>query len=291
VSRLYQTTDYKLAIVRELQARGLYHRDLARALGRSDGWLSLALRGDRPLPPSLVDAVAAFLGLDAEETAYLGALVELASQSPRARRAAWVTVAAIQRQRAAADLTEDVAAAFASWYVAAIAELARCDGFRPDPQWIARTLHPPICAEQAEEALTRLIRLGLLLPDEVGGLRPGPETWSQSDLPEGPISEAAATLHRSAMQLGQDAIEAFRFNERHHSSMVLAIPEARFAAVQGLLRELERQLALEASDEPGAAPPNRVYLFGLQLFPVSLYTDAEPWVRSPPEAEDEDGET
>jgi uncharacterized protein (TIGR02147 family) len=276
VSRLYQTTDYKQAIARELQARRLYHRDLARALDRSEGWLSLALRGDRPLPASLVDQVASFLGLDPEETAYLGALVELASPSPRARRVAWATVAAIQRQRAAADLTEDVAAAFASWYVAAIAELARCEGFRPDPQWIARTLEPSITEQQAEAALTRLIRLGLLLPDEVGGLRPGPETWSPSDLPEGPISEAAAALHRSALRLGHDAIEVFRFNERHHSSMVLAIPESRFAAVQGRLRELERQLAQEASqDEPGPAP-NRVFLFGLQLFPVSRYTDADP---------------
>ncbi|MEZ4235630.1 MAG: DUF4423 domain-containing protein [Myxococcota bacterium] len=271
---IYETTDWRAAVLGLLRQRGLLRRDLAQALDRSTSWLSLALRGDRELVPEHLEPMVALFRLDPEEAAYLSALVDLTERSPRARRAAWAAVSAIQRQRAAADVPVEVVAAFAHWHVAAIAELARCDGFRADPVWISRTLQPRIGVAAAQEALTRLIRLGLLVPDDEGGLEAGPRTWSPSDLPEGPVSEAAAVLHDSVLELGRSALRAFRFNERHHASLVLALSEARLGNVQALLRELERQLVVAA--EEGSAAPNRLYLLGLQIFPISLYTDADP---------------
>jgi uncharacterized protein (TIGR02147 family) len=274
MSRMYQTTDYRKAISAELEARQLLRRELAQALGRSESWLSLMFKGERPLDPELVEGVAGFLALDLEETAYLGALVDLENRSPRARRAAWATIHTIQRQRAATHLSEDIVTIYASWYTMAIGELARCEDFRPDPTWIAATLQPPITVEQAEEALTRLVRLGMLVPDERGGLRQSEvDGWSPTDLPPGPISEACARFHEDALRLAQQAVRGARHNERHVSGLVLAIPEGRYKAVVTALRELERHLVLEA--EQDEAQPNRVYVLGMQIFPVSLYSDSE----------------
>lgn len=270
---LYDATDYRRAITATLAARGLLQRSLAQALERSEGWLSLVLSGQRVLDPDLVDGIAAFLGFDPDRSLYFSALVDLDSRSPRTKRAAWSTVQATQRQRSAAQFTEDIARAYASWYVAAITELARCDGFRADPAWIASTLQPQVSVAEAEAALMLLVRLGQLVPDDEGGLRPGSEIWSASELPPGPISEAIARLHRDALGIAVDAIDTARYNERHNGTVIFAISEERYAAFLAQLRELERQL-VSAATEPGD-DPNRVYLLSLQLFPVSGYTDTE----------------
>jgi uncharacterized protein (TIGR02147 family) len=269
------TTDYRRALTAAIAHRGLLQRDVARELGRSEGWLSNILSGKRKLDPAQVAGLAAVLRLDDEGTRYLAALVDLESPSERVRSSAWATVEATQRQRASAQFTEDVARALAHWHVGAIAELARCEGFRADPVWIGATLEPPISATEAEAAMTLLVRLGLLVPDGAGGLRAGKPTWSPSDLPPGPVSDSAANLHRDALRLAADALHGARYNERHHATVTLAIPEARLPAFLARLRELERQM-LSTEGEASAEVPNRVYLLGLQLFPVSRYTDADP---------------
>jgi uncharacterized protein (TIGR02147 family) len=177
-----------------------------------------------------------------------------------------------------------VSAVYASWYNAAIAELARCEDFRPDPAWIAAMLYPPVTVEQAEEALTRLVRLGVLVPDGDGGLRQsGEKTLSPSDLPPGPMSEAFAHFHEDSLALAQQAVRGVRYNERHMAGAVLAIPEEKYQSVLATLREIEWQLVQAASEYKGT--PNRVYLIGMHIFPVSLYTDSEP-SEPPPSEED-----
>lgn len=272
---MYQTTDFRRVIIMELEARGLLRRDLAQAIGRSEAWVSLMLKG-RPLDPELTEPIAAFFGFDAEQTRYFGALVDIENPSPRARQAAWATVQATQQQQQSAEqFTEDVASAYGCWYVQAIGELARCEGFRADPTWIASVLQPQITIEQAAEALTRLVRIGVLVPDEQGGLQAsGKDAWSPTMLPRGIISEAAARYHTDAAALSQQALRAARNNERHHGGMVFAISEDQYPAVEAALHELERHLVLAAQQAPGT--PNRVYLLGLQLFPISQFTDCEP---------------
>ncbi len=196
----FDTTDYRQFLTRALERRGLQQQDLAREVGRTGGWLSLVLSGQRNLDPALVDDLVRALRLSDEEATYFAALVDLESRSPRARRTAWATVQATQRHHATAAFHEDVARAYAHWYIRAVAELAACEGFRPEPRWIARTLEPPITVDQAEEALRALLRLGMLVPDDAGGLRPGQElTWSPSDLPEGEISRAGTEAHLGSL--------------------------------------------------------------------------------------------
>ena len=275
MSYLYETTDFRKVMARALSERGIKHRDFARALSRSDAWLSLVLAGRRRFDPELTETVAQQLGLDPDASAYFAALVDLDNPSARARSAAWATVHATQRQRSAATFSEDVAALFSRWYVAAIEELARCAEFRAEPRWIAGVLVPAISVEQAEEALTLLVRLGRLRPDERGSLSPNDQhTWSPSDLPQGPISDAVILFHRDALRLADAAIAGARFNERHLSGMVFALSETHQQKIIAMLRDLERQIALAAL-EGQQAGASRVYLLGVQLFPVSLYTDSE----------------
>jgi len=273
---LLGTTDWRRFVLDALAAEGRPQRELAKTIGKSPPWMSLVLNGFRELSPADAPPIPSFFGLDEEESAYFCALVELDSPSPRARRAAWATVQATQRHRAAEGLRREVALAYSRWYMPAILELASCEGFRAQPDWIADALNPPIPVEQAAEALTTLLRLGLLLPHESGTLvAADSERWSPPELPPGEISEAIASLHEAVLALASRSIRASRYNERHLSSVFVSIPEARYERVVARLRELEREVALLAAEAETGETPNRVYHLGMQFFPVSDFTDSD----------------
>lgn len=267
----YDATDWRRFFAVRTQQLGLRRKAVAREVGKSQSWLSQVLSG-RQLDPEVVPALIAVLRLDEEGAEYFEALVDLENGSARARRAASGLVAAKQRQRAARGLAREEALAFSRWYVAAVLELARCDGFRPDASWIARTLSPPITVAQAADAMGRLIGLGMLVPDESGRWQ-AHELWSASELPVGEVSRAASRTHRQTIGFALGALAAVRENERHVTGTTAAISEEHYAVVVARLRDLERQIVACAIDDPG--PRNRVYHLGIQWFPLSDYTDVE----------------
>lgn len=272
---LFDTTDYRRFLLQALERLGKTQRDLAKDVGRTSGWLSLVLSRQRSLDPNLVADLGRSLELSEAEANYFAALVDLESRSPRARRTAWATVQATQRHHREAELHADVAHAFSHWYVQAIAELAACEGFRADPAWLADTLNPPITVQQAEDAVATLLRLGMLVPDEDGGLRQGKDLhWSPTDLPAGEISRAVTRAHMETLGIAQHALQTLWQNERHVSGTTMALTEAQYPQLVSRLHELERELVLMV-EGPREEAPNRVYHLGITLVPVTGYTDSE----------------
>jgi uncharacterized protein (TIGR02147 family) len=269
---LFDTTDYRRFLQEALRRRGLQQQDLAKALDRAPSTISLALSGLRPLDPKLVDAIASFLELDAEQTAYFAALVDIDSKSPRAQRNAWATVQATQRHRAEAGLAPGVAEAARRWYFPVVVELADCDGFRPDPAWIAGTVSPPITVAEAEGALTTAIALGVLAPNEEGRLTASTEVrWTEPDV-VGEEASQVTEFHRAGFALAAGCLDRSHPNERHVSTAVFRITEEQFERIRARLRELEREIVLMAAGP--TEPADRVYQLGVQLFPVTLFSDS-----------------
>jgi uncharacterized protein (TIGR02147 family) len=271
---LLDTTDWRSLVKLRLQERGGLRRELAQRLGRSEGWLSLVLSGARSLDPELVPPLVSALELDAETAAYFAALVDLQNPSERARRTAFAAVQAKQRQRASPELRQEGLVAISRWYIPVILELASCEGFRMDPAWVAAILCPPIPEAEAQEALTALVRLGLLVLDAAGAVVVAQDIIFPSVVPGGEQSEIAASLHRRTMELGAEAFQTARNSERHHGTISMALSEAQFERIKARLREVEQELVLLASEDTGSQ--DRVYQLQFQLFPLSLYTDSVP---------------
>jgi uncharacterized protein (TIGR02147 family) len=269
---LLDTTDWRSLVKLRLQQRGGLQRELAQKVGRSGGWLSQVLSG-RDLDPELVPQLAAALELDAETSEYLAALVDLHNTSDRAKRTAFAAVQAKQRQRASPELREEVMVAISRWYVPGILELASCEGFRMEPAWIGAILSPPVPEAEVQEALTALVRLGVLVLDEAGSVV-ARDVITPSVLPRGEKSDLAASLHRRTMELAAESLQTAHNSERHHGTMSLALSEEHFERIKARLREVEQELALLASQDPG--PKDRVYQLQFQLFPLTLFTDVIP---------------
>jgi uncharacterized protein (TIGR02147 family) len=106
------------------------------------------------------------LGLDEDDARCFAALVDREHGATlSARRRANAALAAARAFHAARRLDDLTCRLFGEWYLQAIAELARCEGFRPDPEWIADVLRPRIAPADAESAIDTLCELGLLVRD------------------------------------------------------------------------------------------------------------------------------
>ena len=246
--------------------------ELGRHLERARSWVSAMLSGTRRLKPSLAPKVADFLNLDDEDRAFFLALVDLEEGgSEHGRRQALSIIRSMAILRSMEERRQDQLYAIEKWYVACVLELAKCEGFRPDPRWIARTLNPPITVIQATQAVTLLIRLGLL---DVEG-RASPDAtlplFTALDVPERG-REAARRFHRDTMGLAGGASDRFYEGERHLGSGCFAVSEQDFDEIRERFREAYIQVIADVSASRGT--PNRVYAFAVGLFPMSDYTDS-----------------
>jgi uncharacterized protein (TIGR02147 family) len=241
--------------------------DLAREAKCSKSLLSQIFAGERDLRPHRAGTFARALGLGADEARYFEDLVVAEhGASLGVRRAAKARVLAARRFRSGQRISDPQARLFSRWYLPAIAELARCPGFRADPAWIAASLVPAISEIEAEEALATLQELGFLVPTPEGGLAPASPTWSTgSEVDEDAVAAALRAHHVSVLQLAARALTEVPPDRRQYDTLTLVTSPAA-------IPELKRRVAafqMELIEICERYPPEMVAHVGLQFFPLS----------------------
>lgn len=145
------------------------------------------------------------------------------------------------------------------WYHYAILSLAEIRGFRGESRWLAHRLG--IGSEQAEAALLRLERMGMLVRDSLGRLKPsGNYFMSPDEVPDCAIREA----HREGLDLARNSLEQDSLSERDFISMTLAIDPKKLDGAKKLIRKFRDGMSryLTQGDKQS------VYRFCVQLFPL-----------------------
>ena len=241
------------------------HRAFMRKAGISSPSLLLSvMEGKRNLTSVTALAFCKALGLNGEEQNFFLALIELAqAESLEERNRAWENVRAVRRFREARVLEGAAVEYLSCWYYPAIRELAACEGFSSNPEWIAATLFPKITVAQAQQALDVLQTLGLL---KVEGDHLIPAEASVIT-PHEVAGMAAMNYHLGMIARASDALTQSHHTRRHYCAVTVAIPEALLPKLkQELDRFQERLLDLCDSAE---SPRQRVYQLNMQLFPLS----------------------
>lgn len=265
--------DYRGFLREAMKQRGLTQRSLAEAMGRSESWVSQMLNQGRPLKTKDADQVAQILHLGEEDRLRFLATVEVQEgESQLNRDRAMAMLVSMDKAEEAEDLTEEHLYALSEWHVGGILELARCEGYRPDPRWIAATLRPQISIEKAKKTLQALIRLGRLGRDGFPAKRIV-QLQTKRTIPRGRLGEAARKFHRRSRELSLATVDDFRHTERLTLASCIAMSEEGFATFRKRVEELLNQMLVEGTYQTDE--PNRVYLFTADLFPVSLFSDTE----------------
>lgn len=253
------------------RGRGFSYRVFARrAALRSPNYMKLVIDGERSLTPEMAARFARACGLDGEAAEYFVDLVGFnQARAGAERNARYAKLTGFRRYRSAHKLELAQDEYHSRWYLPAIRELAARSDFREDPEWIARTLQPPITPRRAKSALRTLQRLGLLVRDSRGRLQQaevlvstGPETASMrvANYHHTMIAQAAASIHGIAQ------------TQRDISSLTLCVGADGFQRLKQRVQRFRRELLEMSALEDD---PEQVVQVNFQIFPLSAGRDEE----------------
>jgi plasmid maintenance system antidote protein VapI len=227
-------------------------RAFARSVGCDFSTLAKILKGQRSVGPGRISRFGRRLGLSPE------VIAQYQRTAPVPGRPA----AGAAQKKDFVQLAEDSFAVISDWYHYAILELMCVRGFKRDPVWIGNALG--IAPEEAEAAVGRLVRVGLLeitsrgqWLDRSGGY--------VTTVGAAPTAEAFRRLQRQVLGQAAEALDNVPVERRDQSSVTMAVdvgklPEAR-KRIQKFRRELGAFLA--------KGPNQDVYTLSISLFPVT----------------------
>jgi uncharacterized protein (TIGR02147 family) len=236
------------------------HRFVNQRMGaKSAGWFADIIAGRQRLKARHVSPLAAIFRLDSQEKEFLRVLVDLETaddtESKTEAYAKWLELKGIAQE----TLDKDRFKYFDRWYYPAMRELLLLKPFdtaRGDYAALGASLHPPISAREAKDAVKTLSRLGLFNPGA-----PAPVL----------VKRAGRTPHwrkllTAYMELALPAMEKFGKDERDFSAVVLSLSPEGLKVAAEEIAALRRRLLAIAERDTGA---KRVYQGLIQLFPLS----------------------
>lgn len=245
----------------------------ARKLGMTAGALSLILSGRRGVSEALTRKICDALMLDPlERSQVLGGFHDR-------RRATQVGSAASGEMGPGyLQLTADQFHVASDWYYFGILSLTETEAFRNDPAWIAQRL--AITPQDAQVALDRLKRLGMLIEDQYGRLKRGAAHYRTSD---DVASVSARKAHFQNLDLARQSLERDPVDKRDFTCLTLPLDPRHLGRAKELIRKFQVELdaELEALNQGHAT---EVYRLGMHFYPLShvpLPPAKKPRERSP----------
>jgi uncharacterized protein (TIGR02147 family) len=235
-------------------------RAFARDLTLSPSLVSQMLRAQKPVTHETGRVLKRRLRLPPHRAALLSVLLadsEAASESSE--------TAADLGAELPHPIREDVFQAVRRWHYGAIVCLSDLPDFDPSPAAIGRRLG--ISALEAEVAVDRLLRLGLLTRTEDGALRKSHPSFRAEDVP----SKAKRQFQSEMLQRVTNALEEISPEERHVTGVLVAGNRAALegarARVEAFCYEMREQLKT-------GGPSDEVFYVSVGIIPVTVPTGA-----------------
>lgn len=261
---VFDYQDYRsLLRARTRSRKSCTQRAIAKRLKCSNGYVSMIVNGKRNL--SLGDARrwsrALFLG--PEEATYFEALVQ-AEHAPTIElaRAARVQAEATQRYHRAKSSRMD-GVVQGGWPRIVLLELAKCEGFQPDPAWVAARV-PGLDVNQARAELERLRAAGTIAAE--------PDHATPIEVEDDDLAKDVAQLHHDLIARA-DASLGEPPQHRHFGANCLAV---RREDIPTLKHALHRLLVETIEPLRGHPDADRVVALGVFLVPMSGEIDTGP---------------
>jgi uncharacterized protein (TIGR02147 family) len=220
-------------------------RAFAGKLRVSPGALSGILSGKRKISRELAHRVARNLALGPHELDGLLAAFDAKSSPPSPDYA-----------RISADQFKVIA----DWWHYGILSLLNTRSFREDPSWIARRLRIP--AREAEAALERLLRLGMLERAPDGSLKRSKPRFETTD---GVADASLRQFHAQELELAKRSLEEDPVEIRDITSMTVAIDPAKIEEARKAIRDFQDRICALV----GTEPRTEVYKLCVQFFPIT----------------------
>jgi uncharacterized protein (TIGR02147 family) len=247
-------------------------RAWSRQLGfASPSGLSMILRGERKLQLATATRISESLRLKSEERRYFQILAVYGStQDPAEKQLYSEVLSRLRPGQPFTELSVDKFRLVADWYHFVILEMSDLRDFSPDGEWIAARLGRKITAATAQGALSRLLRLGLLVREEGGRVRrpAGDPVSTTRDVP----SDALKSFHTQMLDRAAEALRTQDVRDREISNTTMCIDSSKIALAKEAIRRFQAELAA-LIEGPGG---DHVYTLNVQFFRMTEESAEEP---------------
>jgi uncharacterized protein (TIGR02147 family) len=163
-----------------------------------------------------------------------------------------------QSERQYIEFDQDQYCLLSEWHYLAIISLTELNDFQDAPEWIAERLS--ISLAKAEEAIERMVRLGVLEVSSSGIKSTGRQLKTISHIPNAAIKMG----HSESLDLARKSLEKTPIDLCNFSSMTMAIDPAKVPEAEELIKKFRHNICqfLEKDEKKS------VYRLAIQLFPL-----------------------
>ena len=164
-----------------------------------------------------------------------------------------------KRELERVQLEDDSFRLISDWYFLATLNLAKIKSNFADALWVSKRLE--ISVYEAENAITRLVRMGLIEIRSGTMHRTSKAISTSNDIP----SSAIRKHHRDHLNLADKTLDSSEIEKREFSSVTMAVNPHKLSEAKKILAKAKRKVAdlMETDD------PTEVYVLSLQLFPLT----------------------
>jgi uncharacterized protein (TIGR02147 family) len=263
---VFEFDDYRAFLRTSLKAMAQKNpvnslRSFARKTSISPSHLSRALSGKKKLSASSVHLISESLGLSANETNHLLALVELEKAKEGDKRNRIIRILKKQARGKTKTVSLETFQVVADWYHFAILALTNTRGFQSRTDWISRRLGLGVW--DARIAIERMLKLGLLIETKNGWKAVNEAEISTTDDLQ---SSAIQENHRQHLKLAEKALLAYAPELREFNNLTLSMNLRDLPKAKKKIRDFVSQFNQDLERNEG----DEVFQLNVQLLPLSL---------------------
>jgi len=246
---------------------GFSYRAFSKWAGfASPNHLQLIIQGKRNITRDTLPLFAKTIKLSRRETRCFELLVNLNQASTPAAKAEALLEISRLFKRYDRNIEHSQIEYLAKWYYAVIRELVTTKNFRPDRHAVSKRIGHRVTPACVDEALEKLVKLGLLIRDAKGRLR-----QNQAIVTTGAETAEAASYfyHDQMLKLALEALRAQLPSERHFSGITLACRGEDIPEITQLVDECRRQVLSYLENRKTRCEDDDVYQLNIQLFRIT----------------------
>jgi uncharacterized protein (TIGR02147 family) len=226
----------------------------------------LVINGKRCISKDFIPKFSAALGLAKKEQQYFDALVSFnQAKTAEAKRYYLELIHNLKKDKVGKELSNEQYEYLSRWYYPVIRELVTLPHFQNDTNWIRNHLNKKVTARQVEEALSALVRLGLVTKAEDGRF-----IQSEGDInTDHQLTHTAAySFHQQMLLLAHDVLATEKAENRELGGITMAVSRKQFEEIRAKIRDFQEQITTYLVNNIDV--PETVMHLQLAMFPVSV---------------------
>lgn len=268
VKPLYEYLDYRefLRDYYEDRKSGNFffsYQFMGQKVGMDPSYLAKILSGQRHIPTKKISLFSELCELSGKRAEYFETLVYFCrAKSDKESKLHYENLIKLRAVKGY-TLTSAQYKFYSKWHYTAIRAILGLRNYTDEYEDIAKNLDPPLRPEQVRQAITFMLRNGLIKKNEDHVLKP-----TNKHISSGPQADKVAirNFQKEMMHMAERSLEEHPKEIRDISTLTIAVKKECIPDIQNIIAECREAIRQRIDLDKD---PDSIYQLNLQLFPLT----------------------